>query len=786
MAENNPFPQSPPDSLRDVDEELFFYLQEQATMLRTFNDQVLYGQVVLDEGELTRFYTEALYPLGTTASVLHGTFGPMLIQFVQYDRMSATTPLGHPVGISSRNPDAGAWFVTNDIKESTSENALGLLGGTRLPVTGEFGWIIIQGANPFPIVLKAGLNTSLGMGFVWIDDGAEGALDDWAVTDGALLGKQVVLESFNPSIPAGSLVLTSDANSVSAISQGLQAQLTQLSLDLDGTNVLVATNKVAQVDGDTALGIRIDEIEVSSGDNTASVIVERAARIEGDAILAISVEELETSVGLDIAAAVQTETTARIDGDTAVASSVTSLDTRLSDRIDVNQQTAANAVTSISALTTTQTAQTESTTRLEASLKDGSAENLLPTNAESEQTGPFIYIDKELLTSVGLIIGEAVSFGGPVRDPVQHDAVDAGWQIEFFDQLNSSLGVFESNLIDFTELQAADFTADSTLITADSTLFTADSAGAVYRQIPLRENIIVPAMAFSYTFRAVGGANSADTVYGPVTLVRGPVFRAFNKVTAFASATETLEARVTVNEAGLVVASAKWSVILDVNGRVTGLILVDSSETESQFRVIVDNFLVFNGTGDEAVFEINGGVAQMKAANIANLDAGKITTGELIADRIQIDNVTLDTLAGNLIIKADGVNTTQLADNAATKISYAEDLSPPAVTTTSTVMVAVTHTNTTVNNIIKEGFLQLSSDIDETVDIVLSVSPGVALIFEHRIFGGSHKQLVSIREIAKDVLGDLGTSFSVNLKKNNGSASVTCHVASITITEFTK
>jgi len=175
----------------------------------------------------------------------------------------------------------------------------------------------------------------------------------------------------------------------------------------------------------------------------------------------------------------------------------------------------------------------------------------------------------------------------------------------------------------------------------------------------------------------------------------------------------------------------------------------------------------------------DGAVSTDKIADAA------VDTDQLATDAVETAKIATNAVTTNEIA-TDGVETSNLKDNAATKISYAEDASPPSVTTTSTAMVSVTHTNTTVNNIIKEGFLMMSSDIDETIQIVLSVSPGVALIFEHFITGSSNKQLVPIREIAKDVLGDLGTSFSVKVKHLNGSANVVCHFASITVTEFKK
>jgi len=58
---------------------------------------------------------------------------------------------------------------------------------------------------------------------------------------------------------------------------------------------------------------------------------------------------------------------------------------------------------------------------------------------------------------------------------------------------------------------------------------------------------------------------------------------------------------------------------------------------------------------------INGGQVN---GNVTSISGGVITTGTVNADRINIDNVTLDTSGGQLIIASNGVTTTQIATRA--------------------------------------------------------------------------------------------------------------------------
>lgn len=57
--------------------------------------------------------------------------------------------------------------------------------------------------------------------------------------------------------------------------------------------------------------------------------------------------------------------------------------------------------------------------------------------------------------------------------------------------------------------------------------------------------------------------------------------------------------------------------------------------------------------------------------NVTSISGGVITTGTINADRINIDNVTLDTSGGELIIKTNGVNTTQIASKAVSSFTVA-------------------------------------------------------------------------------------------------------------------
>ena len=77
-------------------------------------------------------------------------------------------------------------------------------------------------------------------------------------------------------------------------------------------------------------------------------------------------------------------------------------------------------------------------------------------------------------------------------------------------------------------------------------------------------------------------------------------------------------------------------------------------------QILVSNDNISSLTNDSAF--INGGQVN---SNVTSISGGVITTGTINANRINIDNVTLDTDgSGQLIIKASGVDTPQIKNNA--------------------------------------------------------------------------------------------------------------------------
>lgn len=95
---------------------------------------------------------------------------------------------------------------------------------------------------------------------------------------------------------------------------------------------------------------------------------------------------------------------------------------------------------------------------------------------------------------------------------------------------------------------------------------------------------------------------------------------------------------------------------------------VSASTIITAGNIVVQGDNISSLTNDSAF--INGGQVN---SNVTSISGGVITTGTINANRINIDNVTLDTDgAGQLIIHASGVDTPQIAANAVTNTEAQE------------------------------------------------------------------------------------------------------------------
>ena len=134
-------------------------------------------------------------------------------------------------------------------------------------------------------------------------------------------------------------------------------------------------------------------------------------------------------------------------------------------------------------------------------------------------------------------------------------------------------------------------------------------------------------------------------------------------ITSLNSTTGTNTSSISTNASAITTingnASASYVLKLNANGKVAQMVLNSNASSgsgaTSTISFLADTFGIDNGSGTSITpFIVTGGTVFIDNARITNLSA----------DKIQIDNVTLDTSGGQLIIKSNGVTTTQIGTRA--------------------------------------------------------------------------------------------------------------------------
>ena len=117
---------------------------------------------------------------------------------------------------------------------------------------------------------------------------------------------------------------------------------------------------------------------------------------------------------------------------------------------------------------------------------------------------------------------------------------------------------------------------------------------------------------------------------------------------------------------------AQYTVKIDNNNRIAGFGLASTSSGStptSEFVVIADKFSVVDPSSTTETPIVPFQITAQKILLTSDVEvSGSLLAGTIDANRINIDDVTLDTDAnGRLIIKSAGVNTAQIASNAITR-----------------------------------------------------------------------------------------------------------------------
>ena len=163
--------------------------------------------------------------------------------------------------------------------------------------------------------------------------------------------------------------------------------------------------------------------------------------------------------------------------------------------------------------------------------------------------------------------------------------------------------------------------------------------------------------------------NVSDIISTGNIIVTGDNVSSLTNDSAFINGGQ-VNSNVTSISGGAITTGTVAAARIDVSGVITaGSIIVsgDNISSLTNDESFIDGTQVNSNVTSISGNVITTGTINASVVNVTNINADNVSTGTLNANRIQIDNVTIDTDgSGNLIIKSDGVGTTQIADNAVT------------------------------------------------------------------------------------------------------------------------
>ena len=180
--------------------------------------------------------------------------------------------------------------------------------------------------------------------------------------------------------------------------------------------------------------------------------------------------------------------------------------------------------------------------------------------------------------------------------------------------------------------------------------------------------------------KATSGALS--TLSTSVSVIDGEVTSTAQDLTALTTTVGGNTATITTQSNSIDGVEANYGVKIDNNNRITGFGLLSTtagSTPFSEFAIVADQFSIVSpdSTADTPIqpFTVTSDKIFFGADVVISGDL--ISTGTISADRLQIDGVMFDTeTVGNvtsLVIKASGVNTSQIAESAITTARLSND-----------------------------------------------------------------------------------------------------------------
>ena len=210
-------------------------------------------------------------------------------------------------------------------------------------------------------------------------------------------------------------------------------------------------------------------------------------------------------------------------------------------------------------------------------------------------------------------------------------------------------------------------------------------------------------------------SSAVTTLTSSVSTLDGNVSALSSSVTSLSTTVGSNTTNISTNASSINGIQGKYAVKINNNGHVSGFGLISTANNAtptSTFTVTADAFKIVDTSGSAtpaSPFEVYTSARVVDGVTVpagvymenANITAASIKT--LDVDVINLDNVTLDTSGGNLIVKNAGIDTTQIKPAAVSGTEYNQGSSSNTIAstnTTETTLVQLTVTGASGSSVV--------------------------------------------------------------------------------------
>jgi predicted nucleic acid-binding Zn-ribbon protein len=477
-------------------------------------------------------------------------------------------------------------------------------------------------------------------GTAWVlarDAGIQTAINNAATAQSTADGKIVTFVQDNPPTASavGDLWIDSnDNNKLYRWNGSAWVSIRDAGIDANATAISTLDTTVTTLEGEVAV--------ISGSDTTLVSELKKRTKIQDE-----TDDNLETETDEDV----ETETIDSVTVGLATADqTLQTLVTESREKLASQANDIVALDASIFELETETTANASAVSNLEVRVT--AAEGSITSNATDITT-----LQSDLATTDNTLTGTSTALTAlTTRVTANEGSITSQ---------SSDITSLQSSLTSVTDSATANSTAISALdtrVTSAEGTITSQSSDITSLQSSLT----------TANTNITGNATAISGIDTRVTSAEGSITSISTDITTLQTSVGDNSTSITTQATSINGLEAQYTVKIDNNGRVAGYGLAstagDSTPT-SEFVVIADQFSVVNpsSTVDNPIipFQISNNKILMTSDVEVN---GNLMVGTISADRIDIDNVTLDTSSGQLIIANGGVDTAQIGTNAVTQV----------------------------------------------------------------------------------------------------------------------